>query len=233
LYNIFEWLHRDQKLVVDEYYHIYNRGNGKNSIFLDKEDYNRFIKLLYVCNSVKSFNFKSSIVDKKIDAFDFDREEKLVNICAWVLMPNHFHILLIAPRSDLGAEDFNQITEFMRKISTSYVMYFNKKYKRTGGLFEGKFKSKHIAEDNYFRYLFAYIHLNPVKLIQSDWKELGVKNKKITVDYIKNYAYSSFQDFYGSGRKQNKILNKDSLHDGLIIENISDVFKWISPLGPT
>src|SRR3989344_1438433 len=149
---------RDKNLVTNEYYHIYNRGNGKNEIFLDDEDYNRFIKILYVCNSKRNFNFRDSITDLKIDAYDFERGTPIVAILAWVLMPNHFHIVLISTRLHLGEED-NSISKFMRKISTSYAMYFNKKYKRTGGLFEGTFKSRHIEEENYFNYIFSYIHL--------------------------------------------------------------------------
>ena len=166
---------RETNLIEKEYYHIYNRGNGKNKIFNSDEDYDRFCKLLFISNSERSFTFRDSIVDQKINAWDFERGEPLVEICAWVLMPNHFHIILISHRSDLWEEKFNPITEFMRKLSTAYAMYFNKKHNRTGSLFEGKFKSKHVGEDNYFNYLFSYIHLNPIKLIQSDWQENGIK----------------------------------------------------------
>jgi len=93
---------RNTKLVSGEYYHIYNRGNGKSKIFLDEEDYDRFAKLLYVLNSKLSFNFRNSIVRNKINAFDFERGETLVNILCWVLMPNHFHLILISPRQGLG-----------------------------------------------------------------------------------------------------------------------------------
>lgn len=88
-------------LVDGEYYHIYNRGNSKQKIFLDKEDYFHFIKLLYVCNSIKKFKFRDNIIDIKIDAFDFERKESLVSIGAWVLMPNHFHLYItISHQSD-------------------------------------------------------------------------------------------------------------------------------------
>ena len=154
---------RNQSLLPDQYYHIYNRGNGKNKIFLDREDYNRFIKILYICNSENKFIFREFIKKKQIDAFDFERGDPIVSIGAWVLMPNHFHILLISHRQGLWQNNSNPITMYMQKVSTSYVMYFNKKYKRTGSLFEGKFKSKNIFEGNYLQYLFSYIHLNPIK----------------------------------------------------------------------
>ncbi len=218
---------RDSNLVEKEYYHIYNRGNGKNKIFNSKADYDHFCKLLFICNSEKSFTFRDSIVDQKIDALDFERGNTLVEICAWVLMPNHFHIILISHRSDLWEKKFNPITEFMRKLSTAYVMYFNKKHSRTGSLFEGKFKSKHIGKDNYFNYLFSYIHLNPMKLIQSDWKENGIRNKKEAILYLLDFPYSSFQDFYGSSRKEGKIINKNSLPESFKYDHVSELFEWV------
>jgi putative transposase len=220
---------RDKNLVPNEYYHIYNRGNGKHDIFLDEEDYDRFMKILYVCNSERSFNFRDSIIDPKIDAFDFKRGVPLVSILAWVLMPNHFHIVLLSPRSDLG-EGYNPISEFMRKVSTAYVMYFNKKHERTGGLFEGRFKSRHIGEENYFNYIFSYVHLNPIKLIQKDWKEKGIMNKKEAINYLNKYTYSSYLDFMGEKRAQNKILNFEVLPEYFPKNRsfIKEIFEWLN-----
>ena len=116
----------------------------------------------------------------------------------------------------------------MRKLSTAYAMYFNKKYNRTGSLFEGKFKSKHIGKDNYFNYLFSYIHLNPIKLIQSDWKENGIKNKKEAISYLTDFQYSSFQDFYSMSRKESKIINKSSLPESFKYNHINELFEWIN-----
>ena len=128
---------RRTPFVVGEYYHIYNRGNSKQNIFLDNEDYDRFVKLLYLCNSTKSINFRDDIIDQKIDAWDFDIGDNLVSIGAWVLMPNHFHIYITpSPRTHLGKANDDAISLFMKKICTAYSMYFNKKYERTGTLFD-------------------------------------------------------------------------------------------------
>jgi REP element-mobilizing transposase RayT len=225
---------RNSNLVEKEYYHIYNRGNGKNKIFNSEKDYDRFTKLLYVCNSKKSFTFRDSIVDQKIDAWDFDRGEPPVEICAWVLMPNHFHLILISHRSDLWGENYNPITEFMRKLSTAYVMYFNKKYNRTGSLFEGKFKSKNIGKENYFNYLFSYIHLNPIKLTQSDWQENGIKDKKEAISFLTDFPHSSFQDFSGVSRKEGRIINRNSLPESFKYNHVDELFEWINdnPIEP-
>lgn len=218
---------RDKNLVPNEYYHIYNRGNGKNKIFLDEEDYSRFMKLLYLCNSEYKINFRDLIVNNKIDAFDFERGTSLVSVLAWVLMPNHFHIILISPRQDLGEIYDNPIAKFMQKVLTSYSMYFNKKYKRTGSLFEGKFKSKHIGEENYFNYIFSYVHLNPIKLIQSDWKENGIQDIKRSTEYLHKFKYSSFQDYLNISRKESKIINKDLLPEYFHLNHTKELFEWI------
>lgn len=218
---------RDKSLVANEYYHLYNRGNGKQEIFLDEEDYDRFIKLLYICNSENKFVFRESIVESKIEAFDFEIGTPLVSILSWVLMPNHFHIVLISHRSDLWEKGINPITEFMRKLSTAYVMYFNKKYGRSGSLFEGKFKSRHIGEENYFNYIFSYVHLNPIKLIQKDWKEKGIIDKNKAKDFLEKYEYSSFQDYFGKKRKQECVIEKSSIPEYCLCNHTKDLFNGL------
>lgn len=203
---------RTTPLVRGEYYHIYNRGNSKNEIFLNEKDQEHFVKLLYLCNSSKRLNFRDDIVEKKIDPWEYERGDQIVSIGAWVIMPNHFHIYITSPKGksfgDRDEED-NMISVFMSKLCTSYTMYFNKKYIRTGSLFEGKFKSVHIQEDTQAKYLFSYIHLNPIKLIQSDWKEIGIKNVKSALEYLKKYKWSSYLDHKKSKRKELSILSLD------------------------
>ena len=96
----------------------------------------------------------------------------------------------------------------MGKLLTAYSMYFNKKYMRTGALFESTFRARHVDNDNYLKYLFAYIHLNPVKLIDSEWKTNGIKNKKAAEDFLKNYKYSSYDDYRGVEREEAIILTR-------------------------
>jgi putative transposase len=213
-----------KELLPNQYYHIYNRGNGKSKIFLDKEDYNKLLKLFYVYNSEINFRFRDLITSNKIDGWDFDRGNSIVDICAWVLMPNHFHLIVISHRSDLWKDKHNPITEFMRKVFTSYSMYLNKKYNRSGSLFEGKFKSKLIDKEKYLNYLFAYIHLNPIKLIQKDWKEKGIKDKNRAIKFLNNYKFSSLVDFSGFNRKEVKIINKESIPIHIIKSELKDWF---------
>ena len=210
--------------VEGEYYHIYSRGNSKQKIFLDVQDYERFLKLLYLCNSENNIDFREDIVRKNINAWDFDRGKTIVSIGAWVLMPNHFHLYLtLNPRKS----DFrkNEVTEFMRKLLTSYSKYFNKKYKRTGGLFEGQFKAVYIENDNHAKYNFSYIHLNPIKLIDKNWKENGIKDLQKANMFLKSYKWSSYLDYKGVVRPENKILNIEKFPK--YFKNIKDFDKEI------
>jgi putative transposase len=118
-------------------------------------------------------------------------------------MPNHFHILL-TPAVEEG------IQLFMQKLATSYSMYFNKRYERTGGLFEGRFKSQHVDSDEYLKYLFSYVHLNPAKLIFPEWKDTkSIYTDKIK-EYVSKFEYSSLRDYLQAvAREEVIILNKD------------------------
>ena len=209
-----------------EYYHIYNRGNSKQKIFLNGKDYDRFLKLIFLCNSSQNINFRDLFETHK-DVFTFDRGDTLVDIGAYCLMPNHFH-LLVREKAD------GNISLFMQKLSTAYVMYFNKKHDRSGSLFEGKFKSQHASSDKHLRYLFSYIHLNPVKLVDSKWRYIGVGDKNKAYDFCKRYPYSSIIAFTEEG--SNVILNISVFPKYFVNskEYRSEVFEWLDfPLGKT
>lgn len=190
-----------------EFYHIYNRGNDKRKIFHDKQDYDYFTKLLYNCNSKNNFKLHYLQRSKSFNAFDLEIDDPIVSIGAYVLMPNHFHILIIE-KIDGG------ISKFMQKLSTGYAMYYNKKYKRTGGLFESKFKSQHLDTDRYLKYIFSYIHLNIVKLIDSLWKEKGIQDINKAMKFLNEYQYSSYLDYAQNfSRNVSKIINKKDFPD--------------------
>ncbi|MBI2482394.1 MAG: transposase [Candidatus Vogelbacteria bacterium] len=193
-------MERKIEFAIDEYYHIYSRGNDKRNIFLNHSDYNRFIKLLYLCNSTRSITVRD-IPPNKI--FDFDRQKTLVSIGSYCLMPNHFHLLIREHRE--GGTSL-----FMKKLLTAYSMYFNLTKKRRGSLFESRFQAQYIDADRYLKYLFSYIHLNPVKLIEPNWREDGIKNIIKTKKYLSDYRYSSYQDYIGDSRQESRILDQKS-----------------------
>lgn len=190
-------------LAPEEYYHLYNRGVDKRKIFLDKVDQERFMTLLYLCNSGIPLHRSDLVKNSKQKIFTVEKETTLVDIGAYCLMPNHFH-LIIREQSEGG------ISLFMQKLSTAYVMYFNKRHARSGALFEGRFKAKHVAQDEYLKYLFAYVHLNPIGIIEDEWKEHHIQNKKKAEEFLAAYQYSSYLDYAKSAneRPEQSIINK-------------------------
>lgn len=203
---------RKQPFVIDEYYHLYNRGVEKRKIFLDKQDYKHFLLLMYICNSERSITLRD--IGKK-----FDRGGTIIEIGAYCLMPNHFH-MLVREKIERG------ISTYMRKLMTAYSMYFNKKYQRTGTLYENTFKSSYCNEDRYLKYLYAYIHLNPAKLIDKNWRTNRHRDIRKLVNYTFSYPFSSLYEYLG----QNYIVNPSHFpHYFLKPEDYKqDLFKWLN-----
>src|SRR3989344_7863223 len=134
------------------FYHIYNRGVEKRQIFLTERDYERFLQTLYYyqfSGPKPKFSNKYRFKNK-----EFDKNPKIVDLLAFCLMPNHFH-LLIKQLGDGGTQ------EFLSKIANSYTKYFNTKHKRVGPLFQGQFKAVLIESDEQLIHVSRYIHLNP------------------------------------------------------------------------
>ena len=190
---------------VDEYYHVYNRGNDKRLIFNDDFDRNRFLRSLFLLNTSDSVEMRhyGRLPSVKI----FEPSQKggmgtIVDIGAYCLMPNHFH-LLIREKVDGG------ISLFMKKLLISYSKYFNLKHKRIGSLFEGPFRATHIDNDRYLHYLFAYIHLNPTKIAFPTWPEAPINDIIKAEQYLANYQFSSYLDYAREDRRpEEQILTK-------------------------
>ncbi len=193
-------MERKIEFSVDEYYHVYNRGVDKRIIFTNSADYHRFVTLLFVANSDKPVNFRE-ISDKPWA--EIERGETLTDIGAWCLMPNHFHLLL-REKVEGG------ISRFLTKLLTGYSMYFNKRHNRTGRLFQNTFRASHADQDDYLKYLFAYIHLNPIKLIEPEWKEKGISDHRKINNYLSRHYFSSYPDYQNQSRQESLILNRSS-----------------------
>lgn len=179
-----------------EFYHVYNRGVEKRIIFQNISEYKRFLALLYIANSDKQIHISNQIWYKgNIEkVFEQDRGNQIVAIGSYCLMPNHFHLLL-TPLVDGG------ISKFILKLQTGYSMYFNKKNDRVGALFQGIFKSQHINNDTYLKYIYAYIHLNPAKLKNSDWKNQSKTFLNTLKKFIAEYPYSSLREYLSGNHK--------------------------------
>lgn len=141
-----------------EFYHIFNRGTDKRDIFMDGFDYVRFLRSLKEFNQIEpvvSLYIKDQL--KKAGKLNVVvgplQDEKLVEIVAFNLLPNHFHLILKQLKR-------GGISEFMKRVNGGYTRYFNHRHKRSGVLFQGKFKATHIDSNKKLMYLSAYVNGN-------------------------------------------------------------------------
>ncbi len=206
-------MERKEPFETGEFYHVYNRGVNKYKIFFSKGDWDHFQRLLYLRNTTSDSKLNINRL-KKEDTYKVFQGSPgtLVDIIAYAFMDNHFHILL-KEKQEGG------ITKFMSRLMTSYSMYMNKKYDRSGPLMCRPFRSKHIDSDEYLRWVITYIHLNPIEQIEPKWKDNGIHDLKSAQEFLKKYSYSSYQDYFVSRqgspgdevRQESAILNKDAL----------------------
>lgn len=197
---------RKTSFGINNFYHVFNRGVEKRKIFLTNKDYQRFLLLLFFCNGSVPIQMKEILrqgFSQGPSLGKFERGKQLVDIGAYCLMPNHFHLLL-KERVENG------VTNFMRKLCTGYSMYFNIKNNRVGSLFQSRFGAQHLDKDIYLKYIFAYIHLNPIKLAEPSWKEenyfKNLKNVKEAEKFLENYYWSSYGKYIGKNNTD-PILN--------------------------
>lgn len=193
--------YRKEEFANGEIYHVILRAIDGNLIFKDIDDYYRGIFSIYEFNNAKPVDIwrrrQQRKKEKKVEAlegpaFQISERDVLVDVLAFCFMPNHIHLLLRQTK-DGG------ITKFMSKVGTGYAVYFNKKYKRKGYVFQNRFKSVYIKDDNQFMIVVAYIFTNPVALIESGWKENGIRNHSVeeVVNFLENYKWSGYQDCIG------------------------------------
>lgn len=136
----------EKEYVSDTYYHVFNRGVNKRSIFKDDKDYAVFLNLL------KRYLGEKPVRDKSNREYPWFRGK--IQLLSFCLMPNHYH-LLVYQQNDTA------MTDLMRSVCTSYTRYFNKRHKRVGHLFQDRFKASRINSDEYLLHISRYIHLNP------------------------------------------------------------------------
>lgn len=167
---------------------------GDSLMFKSTDDRYRFIFSLYEFNTTNLIEIRKRREERKKEKASecltpADVRDKVVEILAFCFMPNHVHLLLKQSQS-------NGISYFMKKVGGGYANYFNKKYQRKGHLFS-KFKAVHIKDDKQLKNVFAYIHCNPISLMEAKWKEKGVSNPKKVIKFLENYKWSSYRDYIG------------------------------------
>ena len=168
-------------LISGEYYHLYNRGNNHENIFLTRENYSYFLTLW------RKYLFGHG-----------------VDVVSYCLMPNHYHFLIYLQTDTLS--------KLMQPFLLAYTNSFNRRYKRVGALFQGRFKAKHVANIDYLLHLSRYIHLNPLKaglvLSSEEWefssyleytglRQGTLPKPNIVMDYFENP--NDYKDFVEDG----------------------------------
>ncbi len=190
-------------LTENEHYHIYNRGTDKRDIFTDDEDIRRFLQCMVEFNVIEPIGsiYQNTFVKKNHQLRT--PSPKLVEIVAYCLNPNHYHLILKQVTE-------HGISKFMQRIAGGYTNFFNTKYERSGVLFQGPFKSSHIGSDAYFTHVSAYVNLNhrvhqiegeDLKFVRSSWDEYmsggnkGMCSKDAILAYFKDKeAYRAFAE---------------------------------------
>ncbi|KND48459.1 MAG: Transposase [Parcubacteria bacterium C7867-005] len=188
--------------MVGDIAHVFNRGVEKRNIFLNRKDYLRFVENLFLLN-----NKEGKIRTRQGNTLGHNdlKRKKLVEIFKWSLLPNHYH-LLIYELEEGG------ILEFTKRLGNAYTKYFNTKNgKRSGYLFQNSAKIVRMTDDSQFIYAPVYIDINPLDLKFPKWKSSSINTDK-ALDFLSNYEWSSFKDFYGSGM-HSAVVNKELFYE--------------------
>lgn len=187
------------------YYHVYARGNSKQPVFLDEEDYSVFLNLL------KRYMSEEVVKDKS--GREYANYYAAVELLTFCVLPNHFHMLIY--QRDAGV-----LMQLMKSIMTAYAMYFNKKYGRLGPLFESRYKASRISNDLYLQHISRYIHLNPEKWEDWPWSSLPYYRGEYSASWIRpgrvlelfDGSYEKYHEFladYGDYRAYLESLKRE------------------------
>ena len=186
---------RYRSFDVPAYYHVYNRGAGKQKIFHDAADRKKFISLLarYLDEN-----------DESVRSDGLPYEKSAARLIAYCLMGNHFHMMLY---QDQGSGDISQLVD---SVSISYSMYFNKRHNQRGRLFEGVFRAKQIVDGAHFDHMTRYIHMNPRTYKTYKWSSLPEFMGRRQTDWVyadqvmsmSSEQYACFLDDYVDKRAE-------------------------------
>ena len=186
------------------YYHVYARGISRQRIFREPADFEKFLRLFARYLSLEETHNRNGL--------SFPNFYNKLDLLAFCLMPNHFHLLVYQYQQ--GA-----MTEFMRSLLTSYSMYFNKKYKRSGPLFESRFKASLISDDAYLEHISRYIHMNPRSWREYEYSSLPyylqqvtdawLRPERITDLFVTPTQYLNFLEDYQQNKEIMDILKHE------------------------
>jgi putative transposase len=192
----------------ESFYHVYARGNSRGKIFADADDYAYFIRLLQRYLSAEEAHDPYGISYP-----NFYNKVELISYC---LMPNHFHLLLYQHQPAA-------MSALMRSLLTSYSRYFNKKYHRSGSLFETRYKASLISDDAYLQHITRYIHLNPRQWRSYEYSSLlyflqqstetWIRPKRVLSMFNSSDEYFRFVEDYTDHKQMLDILKHELAND--------------------
>lgn len=209
-----------EKITIDSFVHVYNRGNRKQEIVRDNKDKWHFLEILYYLNDesveanpfYKIQNSLTTVVNKPFFWPDSWPEKKpLVKIINFSLLENHYHLFLKEIKE-------GGISLFMKRLGTGMAKYFNTKYKENGRLFQGPYRSKRIDEEIYFKYLSVYIQVKNVFEMYPGGYKKAINEFDKAYDWAIKYPYCSLADY--AGERNSLIIDKDVL--GELFSNPKD-----------
>jgi putative transposase len=186
---------RKEPYGVGSFVHVIHRGTRGLPIVRDYEDRNRFLLMLrYFNDEYQSTNWFRDVTDPTLLPFerpgDWPEHKKLVNIIAFCLLDNHFHLLL---------EELQEggISKFMQRLGTGMSYRFNLKYEESGSIFQGSFRSRTVSSDTYLRYVIAYIQLkNTLDMYRGETHSASDFEKAYA--WACEYPYASLIDHVGT-----------------------------------
>ena len=217
----------------NNYYHIFNRGADGAPLFHDHKDFEHFMILLYIANNTDHFTLRGMEAE---DTFATRRTQTIVDIVAYCLLPDQFHLVLRDREPD-GTR------HFIHKVGTAYVMYYNHKYGHLGTVFAGTYRARRVPDQSRLYEMIRRVHLYPFSVKGNEGEEVasgkptqnnqdlqppiavedrletcnprsrsmaGLKlrkfNMKKAIDLASRYEYSSMRDYLGEDRPQKVIL---------------------------
>ena len=194
--------HQKREFIEGEYYHITLRRVAGEEMFMDESDYYRGIFSLYEFNDSEIVRIADKRNRNDLNKSKFSPRgsppwtkekgrDRLVDVAAFCLMPNHVHLLLTPVQE-------NGVTLFMSKLASGYASYFKNRYeiKVKGHFYQDRFHAVHIESDSQLRAVFVYIHTNPVSLIYPGWKDGAEIDAGEAIEYCANYKWSSLMDYF-------------------------------------
>lgn len=191
------------------YHHIFNRGGFKQKIFRKQKDYETFLDILKYYLRYPKLTSLTRLTQLKLKNANKTKQQiiKPCLLLAYCLMPNHFHLLLFQK------EPSPTLSNLLRKVSVTYAMYFQQQYQHSGALFQGRFKSIKIFDNDQLLYLSKYIHLNPSKSVGS---------------VLTNYPYSSLRDYLLLNKAEKDWLDSTTILKKFYPKSLNPQQKYLS-----